>query len=699
LMFDSDLNDIAFVTTLRKNCYLDNRQPRAAMLSSDIYALKNQIKSKTEEDFVKFIREFLLGLVVFVLAGSGIAGDLTPAENLSVDGIPTIPSAIVDAVGRYTEFRAATLWSFHPTRLEMLISTRFGDVAQVHLVKMPRGARTQLTFFPERISAASYQPKHGEYFIFQKDIGGGEWFQNYRYDMASGNVTLLTDGKSRNSLGAWSTKGDRMAYGSTRRNGKDIDFYIIDPTNPSSNRMLAQLDRGEAWGISDWSPDDSKILAVEDVSANESYIWLFDAVTGEKTLLTPKEEGKEPVAYGGPVFSHDGKGFYTTTDKDNEFHRLTYVDIATKKYTYLTTHISWDVGSFDLSPDGKRIVFVTNEDGMSVVHLLNLASRKEEKLPKFPVGVIGGMVWHENGRYIGFSMSSARSSQDAYVLDTKKGSIERWTFSETGGLNVDNFVEPELIKWKSFDGKTISGFLYRPPKSFTGKRPVIISIHGGPEGQFRPTFLGRSNYYLNELGIAFLAPNIRGSSGYGKTFLKLDNGFKREDSYKDIDALLDWIKQQPDLDGDRIMVTGGSYGGHMTFAVASYYSDKIRCSLPVVGISNLVTFLERTEAYRRDLRRVEYGDERDSTMRKFLTKIAPMNNADKIRKPMFVVQGKNDPRVPYSEADQMVATLKKNNTPVWYLLAKDEGHGFAKKKNQDYQMYATVMFMKEHLLK
>lgn len=640
--------------------------------------------------------------VILFLLSCGLqtssSGDLTPAENLVVEGIPPIPSAIVEGVGRYTEFRAAALSSWHPKRLEMLILTRFGDVNQVHLVKMPGGARTQLTFFPERVLGASFQPTTGEYFIFRKDVGGGEWFQNYRYDMGTGNITLLTDGKSRNSFGVWSNRGDRMVYGSTRRNGKDMDFYIIDPMNPASNRMLAQLDKGEAWSELDWSPDDSKILAEEEISANETYLWIFDAATGEKTLLTPKE-GAEPVAYGDAKFSADGKGIYTTTDRENEFQRLAYIDLRTKKYTYLTSQIPWDVSGFALSPDRQRIAFVTNENGISAVHLLNLKTRKEERLPKLPVAVIGGITWHRDGRHIGFSMSSAQSSQDAYSLDLKTGTLERWTFSETGGLNVANFASPALITWKSFDNRTISGFLYRPPTTFSGKRPVIVNIHGGPESQFRPTFLGRTNYYINELGVALIFPNIRGSSGYGKSFLMLDNGFKREDSYKDIEALLEWIKQQPDLDGDRIMVTGGSYGGHMTFAIATNYSDKIRCSLPVVGISNLVTFLERTEAYRRDLRRVEYGDERDSTMRAFLTRIAPLNNAAKIRKPMFIVQGKNDPRVPYTEAEQMVETLKKNATPVWYLLAKDEGHGFAKKKNQDYQMYATVMFVKEFLLK
>jgi dipeptidyl aminopeptidase/acylaminoacyl peptidase len=257
-----------------------------------------------------------------------------------------------------------------------------------------------------------------------------------------------------------------------------------------------------------------------------------------------------------------------------------------------------------------------------------------------------------------------------------------------------------LIKWKSFDGLEIPGFLYKPPAAkFPGKRPVMVNIHGGPEGQSQPGFLGRNNYYLKELGVAIILPNVRGSTGYGKTFLAMDNGFNREKSYKDIDALLDYIKTRPDLDGDKIMVTGGSYGGFMTLQVATNYSDKICCALDVVGISNLVTFLQNTSGYRRDLRRVEYGDERDPKMREFMEKIAAVNNADKIKKPLFVVQGKNDPRVPYTEAMQIVQKARGNGVPVWLLMAADEGHGFAKKKNLDFQFYATVMFIREFLLK
>jgi dipeptidyl aminopeptidase/acylaminoacyl peptidase len=356
------------------------------------------------------------------------------------------------------------------------------------------------------------------------------------------------------------------------------------------------------------------------------------------------------------------------------------------------------VTGIDLSPDGATLAFVTNEDGASSLHLLDTKDGKEKNAPKIPLGVFGGVKWHENGRDLGFTLSSARSSADAFSVDVETGKLERWTESETGGLDPDEFAEAERIEWKSFDGRSITGLLYRPPKKFSGPRPVVIDIHGGPEGQTRPTFRGSTNYWLNELGVALIYPNIRGSSGYGKTYLQLDNGFKREDSYKDIEALLDWIGKQEHLDAGRIMVTGGSYGGHMTLAVATNYSDRIRCAVDVVGISNLRTFLENTQGYRQDLRRVEYGDEREPEMRAFLDRIAPLNNASKIRKPLFVIQGANDPRVPKSESDQIVETLKRSGTPVWYLVAKDEGHGFRKKPNVDFQIQAVAAFMKEFLL-
>jgi dipeptidyl aminopeptidase/acylaminoacyl peptidase len=640
----------------------------------------------------------LLLLSAFAAPAPAEAPVLRPGDNLVTVNVPPIPAALAEAVERYTHFRSAAFESWHPTRREMLVGTRFADTNQVHVVRAPGGARTQLTFFPDNVAAASYQPTTGDYFVFSKDRGGDEFFQNYRYDFATGAVTLLTDGKSRNSLGAWSNAGDRMAYGSTRRTGRDVDFWVTKPSEPREDRLLAQNDGG-GWEVLDWSPDDRNLLVLEEVSINQSFLWLVDATTGAKTALTPHDKA-DLIAYLGGSFSRDGKGVYVTTDKDCEFRRLAFIDLATKQTTFLTSHISWDVDpDFALSDDGKTIAFVTNEAGIGVFHLLDTATGKEKPAAKVPPGIVMGLRWHKNNRDVGFTLSNARTPGDAYSLDATTGELTRWTTSETGGLNTADFPEPELVRWKSFDGKEISGFLYPAAKKFTGKRPVVIQIHGGPESQARPGFLARQNYFMNELGVAVIYPNVRGSSGYGKSFLLLDNGFLREGTYKDINALLDWIANRPDLDPERVMVTGGSYGGHMTLAVSTFYSDRIRCSVDVVGISNLVTFLENTSGYRRDLRRVEYGDERDPEMRKFLTKIAPLTNVDKIKKPLFVVQGANDPRVPRSEAEQIVKALQEKGTPVWYLMAKDEGHGFRKKRNADFQFYATVQFMQEYLLK
>ena len=638
-------------------------------------------------------------LIPTARAAAQTAPDLAipPGDNLVAQGIPPIPAALAEQVGRYTDFRSAVFVDWHPTRREMLINTRFADTAQVHYVRMPGGARTQLTFYKEPARGGLFRPKRGDGFVFLKDVGGNEFYQLFRYNLAGGDVTMLTDGKSRNTGPEWSRDGALLAYNSTRRNGKDNDLYVIDPSDPKTDRRVAELEGG-GWGVHDWSPDVKTLLVGEYISVNESYLWLVDAANGEKRLVTPKG-GAEKIAYESARFTKDGRGVFATTDKGGEFLRLAHVALDTGEHTFLTKDIKWDVEDFALSHGGNTLAFITNEDGVSRLYLLDTQSKQRKRVESVPTGVMTGLRWHENDQDLGFTLVSARSTADAYSVDATTGRLDRWTFSETGGLNPETFAEPKLVRWTSFDGLPLSGFLYLPDeKKFPGKRPVIVDVHGGPEGQFRPVFLGRDNYLINELGVAILFPNVRGSSGYGKTFLTLDNVMKREDSYKDIGTLLDWIKTQPRLDASRAMVTGGSYGGHMTFVAAVRYSDRLRCAMPEVGMSNLVSFLERTEAYRRDLRRVEYGDERDPKVRDFLLKIAPLNNAKQIRTPLFVVQGANDPRVPATEAEQMVSTVRGNGQDVWYLLAKDEGHGFAKKKNRDFLLYAKVMFVKQHLL-
>lgn len=626
---------------------------------------------------------------------------IAPNENLELTGVPPIPQRIADAASRYSHTRQAGFASWHPNKREMLVSTRFADTSQVHLLKMPGGARTQLTFFKEPVRAASFEPNQGDYFCFARDTGGGEFYQNFRFNIADGNVVLLTDGEKRNSLGQWSNSGQAMAYSrvDSGDQGAFTQIRVVSPTKPEQDRLVAQVPGG-GWGVLDWSPDDTTLLMLEYISINESSLWTIDVETGTRQRLTHQPQhtdGDIKVAYGGGQWTSDGKGIYTATDIGGEFRQLHLIDVESMKYTNLTPSIPWDVSGFDLSPDGKTVVLATNEAGISRVYLLGTASSQLKPI-ETPIGIVSSLKWHPSENEFAMTFSSAASPADVYSYQPESGELVRWTNSEIGPIDTREMQQPRLIKWKSSDDQEISGFLYSPPARFTGKRPVIVKIHGGPESQSRPGFLGRLNYFINELGIAIILPNVRGSRGYGKSFLKMDNGLLREGTYRDIEALLRWIGQQNDLDADRILVTGGSYGGHMTLASAARHNDLIRCSIDVVGISNLRTFLENTQGYRRDLRRAEYGDERDPEIRSFLDRTAPLTMSDQIRKPMLVVQGRNDPRVPVTESDQIVETLQKSETPVWYIVANDEGHGFRKKRNADFQFFATVQFVKQYLL-
>jgi len=618
-------------------------------------------------------------------------------NNLVTEGMPALSAGIIDEVKPYTEARGAGLAAWHPVNKQMIISTRFGNAPQLHYVKMPGGDRKQITFFDEPLGNASFEPTTGKYFLFTKDIGGNEFGQIYRYDLSTGKSTMITPGgKSQNGNITWNKKGTKILYTSTRRNGTDRDIYMMDPLNPSSDKLVLQLEGG-GWNISDWSDDEQRVILNKGISVNEASIWLYDMASAKNTRLLPETD--ERVAYRGGTFTKDGKAIYFGTDKDNEYLRPAKYDLGSKKITFIVTGINWELTSFDITKDQKQAAFVTNEAGVSKLYIQDLATNKYKQVTSIPTGLIGGTAWHNDNKTLGFSFVTATSSSDVYELNSTTQQLTRWTESELGGMNLDGIEAPQLIKWKSFDGLEISGFVYKANKKFTGKRPVIINIHGGPEGQSRPGFIGRNNYFLNELGVSIVFPNVRGSTGFGKSFTDKDNGMKREESVKDIGALIDWIATQPDLDASRIMITGGSYGGYMTLACAFHYNDKIKCALDIVGISHFTTFLKNTESYRRDLRRVEYGDEREAAMAEYFEKIAPLNNAEKITKPMFIVQGKNDPRVPYTEAEQMRDKIKKNNGTVWFLMANDEGHGFQKKNNVDFLFYATVQFIKDFLLK
>ncbi len=508
-------------------------------------------------------------------------------------------------------------------------------------------------------------------------------------------MTLLTDGKSRNTGAVWSKDGKHIAYSSTLRNGRDTDIYVMDPNDPQSAKLTLRVEGG-GWAANDWSADGQKLLVSEHRSINDSSLYLVDVATGRHELLTPSAQ---KASYANAKLAPNGNGVWLTTDQGSEFRHVGFLTTKGRQMMTWGPEIPHDVEDLEISKDGKRLAIVVNEDGYSTLRAFDIRTKAELPLRSVPRGVISSLKFNASGSEVGFTLTSAKSPADVYSVEVENGKLERWTTSETGGLNPAQFSDANLIRWKSFDGREISGFLYRPPAAFTGKRPVIVNIHGGPEGQSRPMFLGRNNYFLNELGVAVVYPNVRGSEGYGKTFLDLDNGLKREDSVKDIGALLDWIATRKDLDASRVMVTGGSYGGYMTLASMVHYNDRFKCAVDVVGISSFISFFERTQAYRRDLRRVEYGDERDPQIRAFFEKIAPLSHASAISKPMMIVAGRNDPRVPWQEGQQMAESIRKNGAPVWYLIAEDEGHGFARKKNQDYQFAATAMFVQEYLLK
>ena len=628
---------------------------------------------------------------------------VTPPAALVVEGVPPIPAALAKQLEPYNDFRPHTMLSWHPQKRELLVGRRLTTTVQVHRVTAPGATPEPLTDFPDRVGEARYPHVRPDFFVFARGEGGNEVYRLYREDVITREVVPFSPAEERVESWSWSRGDDRIAYDTQvidkhnpSRTAKST-IHVVDPLKPETDRVLARLDGG-GWFAPRFSPDGKRIVILEYISANESHLWVMDAATGRMKRVTKPGKG-ETVFYGPAEFTKDGKALISVSDRDNEFRRLVLIPLDGGKEQVLTPKIAHDVETFDVSYDVDKIAFVTNEDGASVLRFFDLKAMKELPRPPLVQGVIGGVEWRPGADEVAFDLRSAKSAGDVFSYDLEENRTVRWTNGNNPALNMSQFVEPRLVKWKSFDGREISGFLYHPSGKYEGKRPVIVNIHGGPESQARPAFITTGNYFVNELGVAVIYPNVRGSSGFGKTFVKLDNGMKREDSVKDIGALLDWIRAQPDLDADRVLIIGGSYGGYMTFACAFHFADRIAGAASTVGISNFVTFLERTESYRRDIRRAEYGDEREPKMRAFMESIAPVNNAEKIAKPLFVIQGLNDPRVPYTEAEQIIATLKKRGVPVWSIFAKDEGHGFVKKPNADYQFYATVEFARATLLK
>lgn len=639
---------------------------------------------------------------------------LVPGPQLRLSGIPPIAKATAERIARYTALGPTEVVAWHPTRRELLVAMRHGATMQLHRIEGPRSTPVPLTTFDDPVREAAYAPTDGDLLIYARDHGGDEAAQLEALT-ADGATTALTDRACKHGMAAWNGAGTAIAYTSLPldrtgdRGPLATTLSVMDPRDPRTVRVVASLPGG-GWQDLVWV-DERTIVAIDYRSVVDSSIWSIDVASGARTRVLPAVEpapGARTVSYEALRATADGRRLVFTSDEDGEFRRLVVFDRATGERRCLTADVPWDVVDLALpevegtGPD--RIAAIVNVDGRHVLRVFDVAGGDEVPLPPPPDAIATGSVSRVrharrvDGDEIAFSVSHAGSPGDVWSL--VPGADGRWIRWTTSAVDLDRgaWRAAAIVRWPSFDGREISGLITRPPERFAGPRPVLVHIHGGPESQATVGYLGVANRFVEELGIAYLQPNVRGSTGYGRTFVSLDDGLRREDAVKDVGALLDWIATQPDLDATRVLVAGRSYGGFMSLAVAVAYPERIVGSIAVVGISHFATFLERTETYRRDLRRVEYGDERDPVVRAFFDRISPLANADRIRKPLFVVAGRNDPRVPYEESERIVAKVRGRGIPVWHLVADDEGHSFARKPNIDFVAAAEAAFVERYLL-
>ncbi|WP_242345653.1 S9 family peptidase [Anaeromyxobacter terrae] len=632
----------------------------------------------------------LLAALALAAGPSPLALTPMPGQpNLLALGVPEIPASLAVRLDQYQNARGATLLDVAPDGGTLLVGTRFGSTVQLHVVSHPLGMREQVTFGKEPVLDARLVPGDPRTILYLQDVGGGEFYQLYRLDRRTGRSELLTDGKSRHEALLVSHDGRRLAYAGTGRNGKDTDVYVADLARPREARRIVE---GEGSFLPlDLSPDGARLLVSRFRSIADADLRVVEIATGASRPLLEGEGSLRDAA-----FSADGRSVYAVTDRFGDRNALYRIDLDRAGATPrpVAPGVAAEVEQVAVARDG-RVAFTVNADGYSLLHLLDPRAGRLSAAP-LPPGVAGRLAFPAGrGDRLAVSVSSATSPSDVHVLDLRTRALTRWTRSEVGGIDPSLFVEPELVRYPSTDGVEVPAFLYRPRGE--GRRPVVVLWHGGPEGQSRPAFSPFVQFLAAELGVAVLAPNVRGSDGYGKRYLAADDGVRREQALADIGATFDFIARRPDLDASRVAVYGGSYGGYMVLASMTFFPERVRAGVDVVGISSLPTFLQSTQAYRRDLRRAEYGDERLPEVRAVQERISPLNHVARIRAPLFVVQGKNDPRVPRSEAEQIVEAVRANGKEVWYLLAEDEGHGFQKKENRDTMTSAVALFLERML--
>jgi dipeptidyl aminopeptidase/acylaminoacyl peptidase len=582
--------------------------------------------------------------------------------NLVFDNIPPPQPALTERLSRYLESRGARLLDWLPDG-GVIIGTRFGESEQLHRIAAPLGAREQLTFYADPVTVARAAPAGGG-LVFLKDQDGDGNAELY-YRGPDGAVRELTSGKFVHGSPVWAHDSRHVAFFGNDRDAASFDVYIADVGAHTAPQLLVgggkTDNRTDTWHPLDWSADDAKLLVERYVSASESYLYVVDVTSG---ALSPVDPKAPKAGIRTAKFSPDGHGVYELSDEAGEFTQVLYRDLITHETRRLTRDdAGWDVEAFDVSADGRYLAYVENQDGRSHLVLEDIASRTETSPAGIPEGVISGLRFDGSGDRIAFTVETARSPPDVYVYDLRHDKLERWTKSEPGPIDEHELVSPELVHFPTWDRvaghqRMLSAYLYQP-RAAAGLHPVLVLLHG-PDTQFRPGWDPFIEFLVNELGYAVATPNVRGSGGYGKSFLALDSGEQREDAVRDVGSLLVWLGVQPGFDREHVAVMGASYGGYMALA-----------SL------------------------VAYGERLSGGIEAFLDRVSPFTSASRIKKPLLVVAGLNDPDVPASESDGLVWQARSGGGEVWYLVAKHEGHGFSRKADRDAYLETAAMFLEK----
>lgn len=645
----------------------------------------------------------LYALLSVVSAAPGLAQGaeeptvLFPPLSLETTNIPEIPLEVALRLQQFREIGSTKFLDWAPDNRTLLVSSHFEETAQLQYLSRPGKNPVQITQSLDPIESGMFRPGSGD-ILFSRDIEGTEDFDLYLVTASNGEVTRVTEGGGRNIFPVFSLDGAWLAWSHADEGLADYRIMLAPVSDVTRQRVVHQSTG--YWIPTDFSPDGKSLILQNFRARTDAELHIVNVDTGGLIEIDP-----DAVPRGRSVgkFSPDGTVVYYLTDDETQYNNLYAYDLRRGTRRVLTSDLNHEIDSFDLSPDGGLIVLSCNEGGASQLRLIRTgAGNASRPVPSLKGGVVTRMAFSPNSKRIAFSYSTSRSPENVFVFNVGRKRLTRWSSTDLNNLKPRDFSEPQAFTYPTFDKvgdarRTIPAYVYRPRGP--GPHPVIVFLHGGPAWQFRPRFNSIFQYWVNDLDIAIIAPNVRGSIGYGRAYEQLDNDRKRDGGVRDVGALLDWIDDQKDLDSNRVAVYGASYGGYMSLAAMMTYNDRLSGGVEMSGISNLVTFLENTAVWRRDLRRREYGDERDPEMRAWLEARAPVNHPDKFIKPMFIIHGRNDTRVPVSEAMQMYDGVRAQGGNPWLIIANDEGHGFKRKSNSDFTDAAVAVFFRTLLQK